>query len=242
MIPRPSDRMPDVRPASTAPHICGRYGPTSDNTTSSHVTVVAYGHHWAERKITHRVQAMDKPLASSRSKSQTSGLSPTEGSVSTGGSSHLKHPFENSKDLRIGTPSLRGYPRIQPRISSDIDLDWPCSRGYHCRCEMVGAGGVVRVSGPREPSSRLPRIDDLAPRGRVHKRIEACTPRFPQPLCSSHQFFFSTSQTSGLVPLLFVLSHDTPYHHVIPHCYHLPPHRSYLRQCLGQSGRPFPRP
>ena len=48
---------------------------------------------------------MDKLLASPRSKSQTSGHSPAEGSTVTGTSSHPRHPFENSKDLLVVLPN-----------------------------------------------------------------------------------------------------------------------------------------
>jgi len=54
------------------------------------------------------------------------------------------------------------------------------------------------------------------------------------------QFFSPTSQTSGLVPLLSVLPHDTPYHHVLQSCSHLPRHRGSLRQRHDRSGRPLP--
>ena len=59
-----------------------------------------------------------------------------------------------------------------------------------------------------------------------------CAPWFPRPLCSSPQFL---SPTSGLVPLLSVLSYDTLHHHVLQSHSHSPRHRRTLGQRFGCS-------
>ena len=96
---------PTLDPQRPSHHTHGRYGPADDNTTSSHVTLDAYGHHRPKRIVSPHVLAMDKPLGGSRSKSQASGHSSGEGSTAMGKSSHPKHPFENSKHLLVVLPN-----------------------------------------------------------------------------------------------------------------------------------------
>ena len=55
-----------------------------------------------------------------------------------------------------------------------------------------------------DPDGKCPAVEPDIDRFPKSIKRSRCTPWFPQPLCSSPQFFSPTSQTPGLVPLLSV--------------------------------------
>jgi len=101
----------------------------------------------------------------------------------------------------------------------------------------------TRPAAPAPPNhNEKPEFDTDGFLGIYIYQRSGCTPGFLSRSAAHPQFFSPTSQPSGPAPLLSVLPHDTPYHHVPQSCSPLPTRRGSLCQCLGRSVAHSPAP